>query len=148
MAGRLEPAHEARAQSRVTAEGANRIEHMEAAKAANLAVRFLLELAALGALGYWGATVQAGAVARTALAVALPFTAALFWGLFVAPRARVVLPTGVRMLLGLVVFACAAAALVDRGRVRLGAGFAALAVVNVTLMLVWRQDRVMPRDTT
>jgi hypothetical protein len=69
-------------------------------KAANLALRFLLELAALAALGYWGATVDADTAARVALGVGLPLAAALFWGMFVAPRARVVLSTGVRMRSG------------------------------------------------
>lgn len=119
---------------------------MGAAKAANLALRFLLELAALASLGYWGGTAAAGAVARTALAVALPLAAAVFWGIFVAPRARVVLPTVLRMALGLVVFACAAAALADRGHWRLGVGFGALSLVNVALMLAWRQDRIMSRS--
>jgi hypothetical protein len=114
-------------------------------RAANLALRFLLELAALAALGDWGATVDAGAAARVALAVGLPLAAAVFWGMFVAPRARLALPTGIRMLLGLAVFACAALALADRGHVRLGAGFAAVAVLNVVLMLAWRQDRHIGR---
>ena len=65
---------------------------MPAARALNLALRFLLELAALASLGYWGGTAPAGAAARAALAVALPVAAAAFWGMFVAPRARVVLP--------------------------------------------------------
>lgn len=119
---------------------------MEAASAANLALRFLLELAALAALGYWGGTAPTSTAARAVLAVALPVAAAAFWGIFVAPRARVVLPTGVRMMLGLLVFAVAAAALADRGHRRLAAGFAALALLNVALMLAWRQDRVIPRD--
>jgi len=119
---------------------------MAAARAANLVLRFLLELAALAALGYWGGTIPATTAVRAALAVALPVAAATFWGAFVAPRARVVLPTGVRMTLGLLVFAVAAAALADRGHGRLALGFAALALVNVALMLAWQQDRVIPRD--
>jgi hypothetical protein len=114
-------------------------------KSTNLALRFLLELAALTALGYWGATANADEVGRAALAIGLPLAAAVFWGAFVAPRARVVLPTGVRMALGLLVFACAAAALTDRGHPRFGAGFLMLALVNVLLMLAWRQDRMIPR---
>ncbi|HET7550496.1 MAG TPA: YrdB family protein [Gemmatimonadaceae bacterium] len=113
-------------------------------KAANLVLRFLLELGALGALGYWGATAPVGTVVRVVLGAGLPFAAAAFWGMFVAPRARVALPTAARMALGLAVFAVAAAALADRGHGRLAAGFAAAAVVNAAFMLVWRQDRVIP----
>jgi hypothetical protein len=50
------------------------------------------------------------------------------------------------MMLGLAVFACAAAALADRGRVELGVGLAAASVLNMVLILVWRQDRVVSRN--
>lgn len=115
-------------------------------RAANLALRFLLELASLVALGYWGASETDGTVTRVLLGVGLPFAVAVFWGMFVAPRARVVLPTAARMALGLLVFACAAAALVDRGQVGLGVGFAGASLLNAALMLIWRQDRVISRD--
>lgn len=115
-------------------------------RAGNLALRFLLELASLVTLGYWGASATDGAVGRVALGVGLPLAVAAFWGTFVAPRARVVLPTAVRMTLGLVVFACAAAALVDRGQVGLGISFAGASLLNAALMLLWRQDRVISRD--
>lgn len=117
-------------------------------RAANLALRFLLELTALTALGWWGATVRAALPVRLALAVAAPLAAALFWGAFVAPRARVVLPTTVRMLLGLGVFALAAAALASRGEMRLALWFGGLAVANVALMLAWGQDRIVPQRPT
>ena len=114
-------------------------------KGANLVLRFLLELAALAALGYWGATGRGSALARALLGVGAPAAAALFWGAFVAPRARVVLPTAVRMALGLAVFGCAAAALAARGHGRLATGLGAAAVANTLLMLAWRQDRVAAR---
>jgi Protein of unknown function (DUF2568) len=50
------------------------------------AVAFLLELAALAALAYWGSTVS------VALAVLLPLALAAVWGLVASPRARVQLP--------------------------------------------------------
>ncbi len=109
-------------------------------KSANLALRFLLELCALGALGYWGATAQARLFPRTLLAIGAPLLAALFWGMFVSPRVRVVLPTTVRMVLGLAVFAAATAALIARGRVTAGVTLGGLALLNAILMIVWRQD--------
>jgi len=69
----------------------------------------------------------------------------VFWGAFVAPRARVVLPSAVRLALGLVVFGGAAAGLAARGHGWLAAAFSAAALVNALLMLAWRQDRVLRR---
>jgi hypothetical protein len=114
-------------------------------RTANLALRFLLELLALTAIGYWGATVAAGTVARAALVIALPLATAVFWGIFVAPRAQVVLPTTARMALGLLVFGCAAAALADRQHGKLALVFAVTSILNVALMLAWQQDRIITR---
>ena len=118
--------------------------HITSMRATNLALRFLLELTALAALGYWGATRPGATGLRVALGAGPPLLAALFWGTFVAPRARVVLPSVVRMALGLAVFACAAVALADRAQRRLAVAFALASVVNVILMLAWRQDHVVP----
>ena len=47
---------------------------------ASLALQFLLELAALAALGYWGSTSGDGTFAHVALAIAAPLLAAVVWG--------------------------------------------------------------------
>lgn len=106
-------------------------------KHANIAVRFLLELLALAALGYWGGTVKFGITVRVTLATALPLVSALFWGAFISPRARVTLPPAVRLLLSLVVFACATGALIDRNQLTLAVLFMTVAVINTMLLLVW-----------
>ncbi len=51
----------------------------------NLALRFLLELAALGAMGYWGWTQHEGPV-RWRWAIGLPLVAAVLWGTFAVPN--------------------------------------------------------------
>jgi hypothetical protein len=88
----------------------------------NLAFRFLLELAALVAIGYWG-WVQHEGVWRFVLAIGLPLLAAALWGIFRVPddasssgRAPVAVPGGVRLLLELAFFAFAAWALFDAGQ--------------------------------
>ena len=58
----------------------------------NLALAFLLELCALGALGYWGVRTGDGPVAKVALGLGAPLCAAVLWGLFAAPRAPVSVP--------------------------------------------------------
>jgi Protein of unknown function (DUF2568) len=65
---------------------------LELIKDANLALRFLLGLCALVALGYWGIKTGSGAIAEVALGIGAPLVAAVVWGVFVAPRAPVALP--------------------------------------------------------
>ncbi|MDP9487036.1 MAG: YrdB family protein [Actinomycetota bacterium] len=101
----------------------------EALRWANLTLAFVLELCALGALGYWGARTGGGPVAKTALGIGAPLLAAVLWGLFAAPRAPVSVPIlglGVK----LVVFGSAASALYAAGHRALAAAFALLVVVN------------------
>ncbi len=50
----------------------------------NLTIRFLLEMAALFAMGYWGWIQHAG-VPRLVWMIALPVIAAILWGTFAVP---------------------------------------------------------------
>jgi hypothetical protein len=56
-------------------------------RAANLALRFLLELGALAAVGYWGWETGDGAM-RWVLAAAAVGAIVVVWWLYVAPKAR------------------------------------------------------------
>lgn len=112
-------------------------------KAANLAVRFLLELCALGALAWWGAEAGSGALGATVLAIAAPLFAAALWGLFVSPRAPVKVPV-VRWVVELAVFGCAVAGLVAIDHARLAVVLAAAYAVNRTLLLVLGEDLDWP----
>lgn len=62
---------------------------MEVLKAANLGIRFLMELLALGALGYWGFQTGKGPLLRALLGLGAPLLAAVAWGMFVSPKAQV-----------------------------------------------------------
>lgn len=53
--------------------------------AVNAAVRFVLELCALAALGYWGFRTGSGPVVRIILAAGAPLLAGAAWALFGAP---------------------------------------------------------------
>jgi Protein of unknown function (DUF2568) len=81
----------------------------------NDVLRFLLELGALAALAYWGFTTGEGATAWL-LGLGAPLAMVVVWGAAISPKAP--LGTGLtgRVLLGLVVFGLAAAALADAGR--------------------------------
>jgi len=84
--------------------------------AANESLAFLIELAMLAGLAWWGATVPVAVAVRVVLAVAAPLAAAVVWGLFAAPRARIHLPVlgvlGVKaVVFGLTALAVSAAGL-------------------------------------
>ncbi|HKW11870.1 MAG TPA: YrdB family protein, partial [Gemmatimonadaceae bacterium] len=92
------------------------------------------ELAALAAFSYWAARVDAPHAARIALAILAPILVAIFWGLFVSPKARFSSGRIGQVWLGLLVFLFAAAALVTRGEPALGVAFAAIAAVSSALL--------------
>ena len=112
---------------------------MDVIRAANLALRFLLELCALAAAAYWGATGDGGRGRRVLLAVAVPVLVGVVWMLFVAPGATLDTPPVLRFLLELALFAAAASALLHRGHLVLAALLGLGYAVNRTLMAVWDQ---------
>ena len=78
---------------------------------ANLALRFLLELALLAALSIWGADAGATRFLSAILAVAAPLAAAILWGAFVSPKARVLIGWQARLGVELALFGAATASL-------------------------------------
>jgi len=111
---------------------------VSALRAANLAAKFALELAAIASFAYWGGTVGSGAVS-VAVAVAAPLIAILLWGRLAAPRSSRRLPTAARVPFELGVFALAALALSTAASAAAGIAFASAAVVNAVLLSVFGQ---------
>jgi hypothetical protein len=105
----------------------------------NLAVRFLLEIAALVAIGYWGWTQHDGFL-RYLLAIGGPVIAGVLWSTFAVPddpsrsgRAPVPVPGIIRLALELAIFAFAAWALYDAGNSLLALILVAVVVVHYAL---------------
>ena len=106
---------------------------------ANLALRFLLEITALVAMGYWGWTQHDGAW-RFILGIGLPLVAAVLWGTFAVPddpsrsgQAPVPTPGLIRLLLELAIFAAGVALLFASGQKNLGVILAVLVVAHYAL---------------
>ncbi len=112
---------------------------MEIIKGANLLLRFLLELCALGAVGYWGFKTGGGMVAKIGLGIGAPLVVAVVWAVFVSPQAPVRLPLLLSLLLQVVIFGLAAAALAASGHRNLAWAFVAVITINAVLMYVWGQ---------
>jgi len=106
---------------------------------ANLLLRFLLELCAIAALGYWGFHTGEGTFVKIGLGICAPLIAALIWGMFVSPRAAVPVHGIWHLLLEFVVFGTAAAALYAAGHPSLSVAFLLAAVINRVLMYIWQQ---------
>lgn len=114
---------------------------------ANLAFRFLLELAALGAIGFWGWQQADNILLKIVLAVGLPVIAAVLWATFAVPndpsrsgKAPVPVPGWLRLIVELAFFAFAAWALFDLGFVTLSLILAVLVLIHYALSydrLLW-----------
>jgi hypothetical protein len=106
--------------------------------AANLGLKFALELAAIAAFAYWGAGVDGGVVS-VLLAIVAPAVAVVLWGVFAAPKSERRLPRDARVAFELSVFGFAVVALFAAGSPVSAVVFAAIVVVNVVLMTAFRQ---------
>jgi uncharacterized protein DUF2568 len=107
-------------------------------RAANLALKFLLELAAIAAFAYWGSTVGHGAVS-VLVAIAAPALAVVLWGTFAAPKAEHRLAAARRIPFELAVFGLAVAALVAAGAPLVAALLGVLVSINGVLLTVFNQ---------
>lgn len=109
-----------------------------ALRSINLLVAFLLELALLAALGYWGFHVGDNMALKILLGIGAPLLVAVFWGLLLAPRALVHVKEPLHLLLATAVFAIGVAALVAAGRPAWGWALGALFVINQLLLHIWK----------
>jgi hypothetical protein len=107
-------------------------------KNANLALKFLLELAALAAFAIWGASSESGGLA-VAHAIIAPLIVALLWGRLAAPRSKHRLPRATRIPFELIVFALAVVALAVSGHGLWAIVLGVVMAINAMLMTAWDQ---------
>ena len=105
----------------------------------NLTLRFLLEIAALVAIGYWGFSQHTG-LWRFIIGIGGPLIAAVLWGTFAVPddpsrsgKAPVPIPGVLRLVLELSLFGFAAWALYDAGSPVLALIMAGLTIIHYAL---------------
>lgn len=111
---------------------------MSAVAAANLALKFLLELVAVAAFAMWGASVADGVLSVLA-AVAAAAACVALWGRFAAPKSAHRLGDAARVPFELGVFVLAAIGLLDTAGAPAAAIFAGLVIVNAVGLTVLRQ---------
>lgn len=101
-----------------------------------LLVRFLLELAALGAVAWWGFRTGDGGATKVLLGVGAPLLIAVVWGAFISPNASIDVPTAGWLGLQALVFGAAALALAAVAPAQLAAIFLLVVVVDGAAMAV------------
>jgi hypothetical protein len=106
-------------------------------KPINLGLAFLLELCMLMAFGYWGFHTGQSTVAHFALGLGAPVLAAIFWGLFMAPKAVRPVATPLHLALVVLIFGLAALALASAGQPVLAWVFGVVSLINQVLLRVW-----------
>jgi len=117
----------------------------------NLAIRFLLEVAALITFGIWGWYTGNPGWLPYAMAIGIPTIAAVIWGIFNVPddpsrsgNAPVVVPGVIRLIIELAFFALATWALYDLGYSRMSIVFGVVAVLHYLVSydrIIWLLKR-------
>ena len=108
-------------------------------KPINLGLAFLLELCMLVAFGFWGFHTGQSPVAHTVLGLGAPVLAAIFWGLFMAPKAVRPVSVPLHLVFVVLIFGLAALALGSTGQPLLAWVFAAVSILNQVMLRVWKQ---------
>lgn len=99
-------------------------------KWSNLTLAFVMELVALGALGFWGWRTGDTMPTKLLLGIGTPVGAAVLWGLFAAPQAQFPNPV-LAIIVKLVVFGGAAAGLWAIGHRSAAVVFAVVVAANL-----------------
>lgn len=116
----------------------------------NLALRFILELAALFFFGFWGWS-QGSGMLKIVWTVGLPLSMALLWGIFTVPgdpsrsgKAPVPVNGGIRLILELALFFLAFLAILDSDKTFVAAVFIFLVALHYFLSvdrIKWLLDK-------
>jgi hypothetical protein len=103
---------------------------MSAIKGANLALRFLLEMALLVVFAFWGFHLRGSFLLRVGLGLGIPILLAVFWSVFMAPRSPRRASGIGYILLETLIFGLASVALIAAGQPVFAAIFASITVLN------------------
>ena len=106
---------------------------MKPVRAINLGLAFVLELAALAALAYWGYCTGDSTFTSLLLGIGAPLLAAIAWGLFAAPKS-VYKNRFLAIATKALVFGAAFFALASQDQLWLAVIFGVLVIANLLLL--------------
>lgn len=110
-------------------------------KSIHLAVAFLLELAMLFCLGYYGFHSNMGKTVEFILGIGLPVIVILLWGFLAAPKAKHRLPFPYLILFKLILFLLTAFLLYKSGQPKWALIFTITAIVSELLEIIFNDKR-------
>jgi Protein of unknown function (DUF2568) len=113
---------------------------------ANEGLAFLVEWLALAALAWWGAETGGGLVAGLLLGIGAPLAAAVVWGSYASPKARIELPLAGVIAVKAVVFVTAMLCVDLIGHRTLAIGFGVVAAAT-TVIATLDRDAAFRRDS-
>ncbi|MRH87263.1 DUF2568 domain-containing protein [Nocardia sp. SYP-A9097] len=99
----------------------------------NLTLAFVLELVAVGVIGYWASRAGRSSMTRILFGVGAAVAVMVLWGMFAAPQASFSVPV-LAVLTKLVVFGTATLAWWRLGRRALAVAFPLLVIVNLAVI--------------
>lgn len=105
-------------------------------KYANMGLSFLLELCLLAAFAYWGIHTGQTPAAKIGLGIGAPLIAAIFWGVFMSPRATLPVHNPLHLILKVVLFGLSVLALAAAGRSALAWLLGVIFVINILFDLL------------
>ena len=105
----------------------------------NLALSFILELCALGALAYWGFNASQHPLIRVVFGVGAPLAMIVIWSVYLAPKSARRLKEPALSGAKVIIFVLAAAALAAAGQTLVATIFLAATAVNLLLAMIWQQ---------
>ncbi|MCZ8513144.1 YrdB family protein [Paenibacillus filicis] len=108
-------------------------------KSLNLILRFLLEVCVVIALGYWGFKTGSSTAAKYIIGLGTPLLIMVVWGTFGSPGASIPLVGWPLLMLEIVIFGLAVAALYGTSLPKLAAVMGGVFVINRILMYMWGQ---------
>ena len=98
--------------------------------ATNLALRFIVEVMAVGAVGYWGFNNSGLRFGRIALGIGASLALIVVWALLVAPHGANPLSQPQRDVIGTALLVLAAGALAETGHPTAAVAFGVVVIVN------------------
>jgi hypothetical protein len=115
---------------------------------ANEGLAFVFELFALAILAWWGATVGSGLAPHLVFGIGTPLAAAVVWGLFAAPKARVALPLAGVLAVKALVFGTAMICLDVLGHRTLAVLYGVFVTANTVIATLDREAAFLKVDVS